>query len=98
MGVKIQVKVFSVVMLCSVHQCFRGPCCQGKVKMEAANSSVPLKCWYPTKQHHNPKDVDLNHSIKSSERRQNLQLDCPVVCDFLKRHPSPPPTSQHITL
>jgi hypothetical protein len=53
--VKIKVKVFGVVMPCSVlveYQHFGEPCCvhvQGEVKMEAARS------WL-----HNPEDPNLN--------------------------------------
>jgi len=65
MVVKIQVKVFWVVMLCSVvvgYQHFGGPCClhlQGETLIPQQNTSVS-----------NPKDLDLNWKTSENKDQQ----------------------------
>jgi hypothetical protein len=64
--VKIQVKVFWVVILYSDavgYQCFGGPCClqlQGEVTMETARLSEMLVSYSSTIWHHDPEALDLN--------------------------------------
>jgi len=64
-AVMFQVKVFLVVMLCSIvvaYQCFRRPHClhhQDEVKMASAWTSKMLVYYHNTAQHHNPEDFNL---------------------------------------
>jgi hypothetical protein len=65
-AVKIEVKVFWVVMLCSVaggHHHTGGPCClylQGEVKMEVARPSKTLVYNCNTTWLHNAENFDFN--------------------------------------
>jgi len=62
-AVKIQVKVFWVVMPCDVmvgYQCFRGHCCHFNLKMEAAQTSENLVSCHNNTQCCNPEDLNLN--------------------------------------
>jgi hypothetical protein len=65
MTVKIQFKVFWVVMPCSVvvgYECFGGPCqiyLHFTLKMEAAWFSKTLVSYHNTAWHYNPEDLNM---------------------------------------
>jgi len=74
MAVKIQVRVFWIVMLCSVvirYQSLGGSCClhlqcEVEVEAEAASSSSQMMVpYHNTKQCHNPEDLDFNNTKRS---------------------------------